>query len=399
MSAVGAKMISREIQLPKKYSFFLFGPRQTGKTTLVRSEFPNALEINLLETKRHFEYLKHPELLTEQVLAASLKNLTHIFIDEVQRVPVLLDQVHELIERFKASKKSMHFILSGSSARKLKRGAANLLGGRALSFHLHPFTFREFGNSPPALNDIINFGTLPPIFDIPEINIKEEFLRSYVETYLKEEVVAEALTRNLSGFLRFLQSAGEMNGEQINHSGIARDVSLSHVTVKEYFMVLQDTMIGFFLQSYSQSERKRHKISEKFYFFDTGVVRALQESLSSPAKPQTFAFGKLFETWIINEVRRFSDYHRKDFRLSFLRAANDVEVDLIIETPQGKLIAIEIKSKPNPSSFDYESGFKAIEALRPPDRKLVVCTAGVDRLVEDVAIVGYSSFLNIMKEF
>ncbi len=383
-------MFKREIKLPKDKNIFLFGPRQTGKTSLIRSLFPKAMHIDLLKTSEYYLFLQNPEFLRERVSENKSKI---IFIDEIQRVPELLNEVHRLIEE----DKTLKFILTGSSARKLKRGSANLLAGRAFSYHLYPLTSREL-NFQFSIKEMLSFGSLPPIFSFDDRESKNDFLRTYTETYVKEEVVAESLTRNLPGFLRFLQVAGQCNGEQLNFSNIGKDVQLNHVTVKDYFSILSDTLLGFFLLPFEYSERKRHKVAPKFYFFDPGVVRALQEVLAAPLRPKTFSYGNLFETWIINEVKRYSDYFKKDFRLSFLRTANDVEVDLIIQTPHKKIIAVEIKSSERPLLKDFKSGFLALESLCKIHKKIVVTPASFDRKVEDVAVLGFKSFMKFLEE-
>jgi predicted AAA+ superfamily ATPase len=207
----------------------------------------------------------------------------------------------------------------------------------------------------------------------------------------------EALSRNIGGFIRFLSIAAQCNGEQINFSNIARDVGLSDVTVKEYFKILEDTLLGTFLMPFAHSERKRHKLSPKFYFFDTGVLRATQKKLSLRIEPQTFEFGSYFETWIINEVRRISEYSRKDLEMSFLRTANNVETDLVITFPDGRVWAIEIKSKKDPIAKDFVSGFEALLAVAPEARCICVCSGDRARKVAGYDVIPYAEFFKELR--
>jgi len=250
-----------ENQLPKK-SFFLFGPRQVGKRMLLKKENAN-LTIDLLDPELQLSYTKNPNLLRQQV--EELKESSTIFIDEVQRVPKILDVIHSLMEQ----KPKLTFILCGSSARKLWRGAANLLGGRALYRTMHPLTFEELSETF-NLQWILAYGSLPKIYTT--LNQRkpaeaEDLLRAYVITYLKEEVKSEALVRNLQVFQKFLDVAAAQYAEQINFSGIARDCQIALSTIREYYSILEDTFLGTFLYPYLKSQRKRMSHQPKFYFF------------------------------------------------------------------------------------------------------------------------------------
>jgi predicted AAA+ superfamily ATPase len=386
-------MILRTAKLPKKQHFFLFGPRQTGKTTLVRNSFSKdqLFEVNLLETKT-YAYLKaNPSILYSEVKALRA-SCTHVFIDEVQKVPELLDEIQILIDE----KIPQKFIISGSSARKLKRGQANLLGGRAWKEVLFPLTLDELPENY-YLEKILSRGTLVPNV-LAESDYEAEMnLRSYSEVYLNEEIIAEGVTRNLGAFIRFLTVASQCNGEQLNFANIGRDVLMSAPTIKEYFTILEETLIGSFLPSFSFSERKKFKVSPKFYFFDTGVLRAMQGQLSAELQPQTFAYGNYFETWIVNQVSIISSYFRKDLKLSFLRTANDVEVDLIIETPKGKIIGVEIKSKHAPDLRDFGAGFTTLKSLVPDAKCICVYPGKNPRVTQDVSILPYAEFFEFVK--
>jgi predicted AAA+ superfamily ATPase len=388
------RYIKRELSLPKEQSFFLFGARQTGKTSLVKASFPekSVQEYNLFLSEQYARFVARPNLLREEVEAIK-GSVTHVFIDEVQRVPELLNEVQYLMDSDAGPK----FILTGSSARKLKRGRGNLLAGRAWSHNLFPLTYQELID-PPALPLLLSYGSLPANITASGINAKQENLRAYVDVYLKEEIEAEALSRNIGGFIRFLDVAAQMNGELINYSNIARDVGLSDVTVKEYFKILEDTLIGSFLLPFARSERKKHKLSPKFYFFDTGVLRALQKRMTLEIAPQTFEFGNYFETWIINEVHRISSYQRKDLSLSFLRTANDVEVDLVICFPDGHVLGVEIKSKETPQESDFVAGFKALRMLVPQAECVCVCPAKRPRKVGQWDVLPFEKLFELVRD-
>lgn len=332
-------MFNRLLQFPPNNSFFLFGARGTGKTFLLKQRFApsQALYIDLLDPDQNEIYTLRPGTLVEQ-LAALPEKTGWIIIDEIQKIPKLLDLVHQQIEtsRFK-------FALSGSSERKLKRGGANLLAGRAFVNHLFPLTAREIGEKF-SLNEVLSWGTLPRIFALENEEEKREFLRTYAHTYLREEIIQEQIVRKLDPFRRFLFVAAQMSGKIINFSKIAREVGASTQTVQTYFEILEDTLVGFLLQPFHESVRKRQSGNPKFYFFDTGVQRALEHTLTVELKPQTYAFGLAFEHLVINEIYRLQSYGKRDYRLSYIRTKDGVEIDVIIERPAMKRALVEIKS-------------------------------------------------------
>lgn len=332
-------MIFRLRKLPKKHSFFLFGPRGTGKTTLLKALFEpqKCLHIDLLEAKTEDLFFRNPDELYKIVKAQS-EETTHILIDEVQKIPKLLDVVHKLIEET-----DKFFILTGSSARKLKRGGANLLAGRAFLYHLFPFTCFELG-AEFDLEQALQWGALPKIHLITDTADKEEFLRSYTRVYLKEEILDEQVIRNLSPFRRFLEVAAQANGMVINFAKIARDVGVDAKTVASYFTILEDTLIGFFLEPHHNSLRKRLVGKSKFYFFDPGVVRSLAGQLTLPLQPKTSAFGKAFEHYVILQFKTLASYFEPDWHFSYLQTTSGVEIDLIVERPGQPLLCVEIKS-------------------------------------------------------
>ena len=251
-----------------------------------------------------------------------------VFIDEIQKIPPLLDEVQVVME----SKSPPRFVLSGSSARKLKRAQANLLGGRAWTLQLHPLTHVELEEAF-ELDKALAVGTLPKIYLEESREAANQYLKSYVETYFREEIEAEALVRSSGTFLRFLFLAGQESGRLLNYSSIARDTGTSHTTVKEYFKILENTLIGRFLLPFHKSPRQRLSQHPKFYLFDTGVERALTRKLSLKLDPRTREYGEAFEHWIVNETIRLAAYLGKDLELSYFRTERGAEVDLVIELP------------------------------------------------------------------
>lgn len=343
-------MVNRIPQFSDKNSFFLFGARGTGKTNLLKSRYSGSSNwyIDLLNPELARKYLIQPELLAQE-LAARKPAPEWIIIDEVQKVPALLDIAHQYIESHKQK-----FILSGSSARKLKRGAANLLAGRAFVYNLYPLTARELGESF-HLDNAISWGTLPKLLELTDEQDKKEYLRAYANTYLREEILQEQIIRNLVPFQRFLQVAAQMGGKIINYSKIALDTGTSVPTVQSYFQILEDTLLGFTLPQFHESIRKRQRSNPKFYFFDIGVQRALAEELNVRIQPRTSYYGYAFEQLVINEINRLQSYYRKDYRLSYLRTGSDVEIDLIIDRPGMERAVIEIKSSMAIDSTDLKS--------------------------------------------
>lgn len=356
---IGINMIERMLKPPKNKSFFLFGPRQTGKSTILKHTFSEETTVyyNLLQSDEYLRLSANPSIFREEIMARD-KNFTHVVVDEIQRIPVLLNEIHILME----SQNPPYFCMSGSSARKLKRSHANLLAGRAWTLYLYPFTHRECSGNF-LLDKALCYGTLPPVYLDDSIANAARTLKAYVETYLEEEIKSEALVRNIGGFLRFLKLAGHENGNIINYSNISRETGTYYKTVKEFFQILDDTLVGFFILPYSKSSpRKRLVKHPKFYFFDTGVQRAITGKLSVMLEKGTSEYGKVFEHFIIAEILRLTKYSEKDYTFSFYRTESGAEVDLIIETPDGKTYAIEIKAADNPPSGSL-SGLKSFAEI------------------------------------
>ncbi len=346
-----------EWKFPKR-SFFIFGPRQTGKSTLLK-KLETKLSLDLLKPETHLLYTKAPSTLAKEVLALREKK-GWILIDEVQRVPQLLDVIHSLMEEFP----HLHFVMSGSSARKLRRGASNLLGGRALYRTLHPLTYEEL-DQKFDLETVLSYGSLPKIYLTlaerdPEL--AQDLLRSYVTTYLEEEIKSEALVRNLQGFQNFIDVAAAQFSEQVNLSEVGKQCLVPYATVREYYSILEDTLIGFFLFPYLKSFRKRMSHAPKFYFFDNGVTRAILGQTKAP--PSSLEKGRLFEQWMIQEVNRINRYFQKDWKLTFWRTSHGAEVDLLLEQGNRLLVALEFKFKRSFSGQDF-SGLQAFKETHP----------------------------------
>ena len=348
-------MYQRSLTILKSQSFFLFGPRGTGKSTFLdgflRDE--ERVTFDLLDPELADELISYPNNLLSRL--APYEGLrAWVVIDEVQKAPQLLDIVHKLIKE-----KRFKFALTGSSARKLKRGAANLLAGRALVYSMFPLTCEELGEDA-QLMDILQFGSLPEIFSLKSPVAKAKFLKSYAQTYLKEEIISEQIVRNLPPFRRFLDVAAQSDTEVINYSNIAKDIHSDPKTVSGYYDILEDTLLGFRLPAYSKSIRRKQKKAPKFYLFDTGVTRALAERVDYELAPKTFEYGQLFESFIVNEIKRRLTYLDKQFSLSYMRVSDDTEIDLIIEQSSKARWIIEIKST---TSVD-ERHARALATLR-----------------------------------
>lgn len=329
----------RLITIPTEDSILLFGPRGVGKSTLLKVLFApdECLWIDLLSADQEDRYLRNPDALQAEV-AAMPDEQKHVIIDEIQKVPKLLDIVHKLIEETEKV-----FVLTGSSARKLKKGAANLLAGRAFLYHLAPYLPQELDESFD-LTTALTWGMLPKIYHYQDRQQRDNYLKAYAHTYLKEEVWAEHFIRNLTPFRYFLEVAAQCNGKVLNYSKIGRDVGVDYKTVENYYSILEDTLLGFFLPAYSGSFRKQVSLSPKFYLFDVGVMRALGRMLSVPVRERTNYYGDLFEHFIISEIKKYTNYFQDEFRLSYIRTKSGQEIDVIVQRPARKTLLIEIKS-------------------------------------------------------
>ncbi len=322
-----------KMDLPQGQSAFLFGARKTGKSTYLKKHYPSSVYIDLLQTDLYLAYSKAPWILREEITKLDAEALIHpIVIDEIQKIPELLDEIHWLIENTDA-----YFILCGSSARKLRQRGVNLLGGRAISYYFFPFVYPEITNFD--LLKALNFGLLPSHY---LANDPEALLRSYVQEYLTQEIQQEALTRNLPSFMRFLDSFAYHNGELVNYSNIARDCGIDSKTVKEYFQILVDTLIGYYVHPYvPKSGRDVLSATSKFYLFDTGIVTQLTQEYLKQIKGD-FA-GKLFENFILSQLIAYKYLVSPNIEIKFWRTRTELEVDFIIT--RGKKVLASIESK------------------------------------------------------
>ena len=304
MTTIVAEYVRRCIRPPQQ-SFFLFGPRGTGKTMWVNREFPDIHTVNLLDEGLYQSYLADISRFAGELRA--LEPRSWVFVDEIQRLPSLLNEVHRFIEE-----RGHRFVLTGSSARKLRRGGVNLLAGRALVRFMHPFLPVELG-SAFDLESVLTAGSMPLIWNAPE---RAETLRSYVQTYLKEEIQAEALVRNLPGFARFLPIAGIMHGQTVNISAAARDAGVSRTTAQGYLEILEDTLLAFRLPAFEAKLRVRERAHPKLYFVDPGLARAVRGAHGAQQPLQPHETGALFEGWIAAVLRAHRDYFHRYVRTS-----------------------------------------------------------------------------------
>jgi predicted AAA+ superfamily ATPase len=379
-------MVHRIIKLPRRSSFFLFGARQTGKTTLIQSLFKKDVwTIDLLMNDVYFALSKDPSRFRREAIEKiEFEKVKIIFIDEVQRIPALLNEVQYLMQHY-----TCQFILTGSSARKLKRGGANLLAGRAVERRLYPLTFAELKDSF-GLDDVLRYGSLPAVSGRTNSE-KKDILSAYVHTYLREEIQAEGIARNIGGFSNFLDLAADHFGELVSYSAIARECHLPVRTVQSYYEILEDTLVGFRLLPYRKSLRKRLTAHPKFYLFDSGVTNAVNKHLTGTIDRKLF--GRLFEQWIVIETQRIFEYSNSETTMHYWRTNHGAEVDLVL-VKHGKIIAAyEIKSTPNITG----SHLTGLRAFREDNKNVpcyVICTAENAFEIDKVKILPWRKYLS-----
>lgn len=367
-----------DIKLPKNRSAFLWGPRKSGKSYWLKHTYPDAPLIDLLKTKEYGEYSIYPHLLSERY--KEHKGL--VIIDEIQKVPSLLDEVHWLIENSKN-----HFILTGSSARKLKKGKANLLGGRAWRYHMAPLSFMEVSGFD--LESVMTSGLLPPHFLSPN-PLKD--LEAYVYDYLKEEIAAEALTENLPTFHQFLKVAALTSSELLNYVNVASECGVSAKSVRTYFDILEDTYLGFRIKPWGKSKERRLIQTEKFYLFDVGVKNYLAKS---QPKIGSAEFGKSFEHFILMELKAYQAYKNPELDIYFWRTANDQEVDFILGD---KIAALEIKATEHVTSKNCNH-LKALLEDGPVKHKYIVSLETQPRTLSNgIKVLPWKLFLQMLWE-
>ena len=366
-------MIQRSCQFSKTNSFFLFGPRGTGKTTLLHSLFSkkDTLFVDLLNVSLFEEFLFDLSRFEALINTKQNKN-KRVVVDEVQKLPRLLDIIHAQIQ-----KKKRQFILTGSSSRRLKQRGTNLLAGRAWVYHLYPFSSFEM-KKRFNLKSALEWGTLPEAALAKNKEDAREYLNAYVGTYLEKEIQQEQWVRKLQPFRRFLSIAAQMNGKIINKSKIARDTGVDDVTIANYFEILEDTLLGITLPAFHLSVRKAQKQASKFYFIDSGIKRALSKTLTVELLPQTSAFGEAFEHWFLLEVIRNASYKRKDWTYSYLQTKDGAEIDLIIQRPKD-FVLIEIKSKNRVNKEDVKVLETLAKDIDPTAKKWLVSRDPLER--------------------
>lgn len=358
--------------LLKKKSFFLFGPRSTGKTTLIHHTLKKTKVYDLLDSEAYRRLLKRPKILEEE--NTSKENI--IVIDEIQKHPALLDEVHRLIQ------KGYRFLLTGSSSRKIKRQPVNLLAGRAWQANLFPLSWSEIPQF--SLIKYLNRGGLPAVYNCSDY---QEELNAYVSLYLREEIQSEAVTRNVQAFAEFLDLIALSNGQEINYENFSRDLQVSPGTLKKYIEILNDTLLGFPLPGYTKTKKRKAITRAKYYLFDLGVVNTLcQRGL---IKKRSELFGRAFEHFIILEVRTYLSYSRKRFGMTYWRSTSQAEVDLVI----GDRAAIEIKS----TELAQDKHLKSLRALKEENligQYILVSLDSEERITKDkIKILPWEGFL------
>lgn len=357
-------------------STFLWGARQTGKSTLLKKLYPDAPYFDLLLSDEYERFLRNPSLLREIL---SIGDLTSpVIIDEIQRIPSLLNEVHWLIEN-----RGLRFILSGSSPRKILRSGGNLLGGRAMRYELYPLTSAEI----PDFNLLkaLNGGLLPRHY---LSNSPEKLLSAYIGSYLRDEIIAEAKIRNITSFSKFLEAAAFSNGEMVNFSNIAAECSISSPTVKEYFQILEDTMTGRFVPAYQKKPKRRVITAPKFYYFDVGIAGYLLKR--GRIETGSEAFGKALEHFIYQEIYAYSHYSDKNFNISYWRTASQIEVDFILGDNE---VALEIKST-NMVNSRHLKGLKSFSEEYKTRKSIVVSTDPYPRVINDITVLPWKIFLD-----
>jgi predicted AAA+ superfamily ATPase len=369
-------------------NYLILGPRQTGKSTWVITNLKETsyFVIDLLKKDLFKRYEKHPEQLREDIVyQIQEKKIKVVFIDEIQKIPDLFDVVHDLIED-----KKITFYLSGSSAKKFRQKGINLLGGRAKLAYMFPFTYLELLEKF-KLEEVLQYGSLPGIYFHEQID-KIDYLKAYVDLYLKEEIQNEALVRKFQDFSRFIDVAAIYAAQILSYKNISRDAQIAENTVKNYFKILEDTLVGYFLPAWDISVKKQLSKHPKFYFFDNGINNALLLQLKNPLHPEQR--GHLFEQWMINEIRAIASYYKAEFHFHFWRTYDGTyEVDLVLSRANVIHYAIEIKGKKNLEKADFKS-LIALKAEHPQVKCYLVSEVVVPSIKDDIIAIGWRDFFN-----
>ncbi len=371
----------------KSKSLFLFGPRQTGKSSLIANQIQDDVKLSwsLLNARIRRRCQEDPGVLRDEIETRKIHDGL-VIIDEIQKVPELLDEVHLLIEET-----DIRFLLTGSSARRLKEKGVNLLGGRAGKMNLHPFVWPEVREFNPTLDRILKYGMLPSVFlsDSPD-----DVLDDYINVYLQDEIAGEGLVRQLPKFERFLDTAALTNAEEINYSNIASDVMMSRASITEWYGILYDTLIGFSVPPYTKTKKRKAVDTERFYYFDVGLVRYLL-GLDDIVDTQT-EYGKLFETYIAEELSAYLDYNKRRERLSYWRTQqSSFEVDYVI----GDEVAVETKTTKRVNEKKDLRGLRALKEEGIFKKYIVVSRDNISRTTDDgIILLPWNLFLDWLWE-
>jgi predicted AAA+ superfamily ATPase len=374
------KIYPRLLKQPQG-SFFLFGPRGTGKSTWLRRHLDEAHYIDLLDEARYHDYLRHPGGFADEL--RTLPGGAVVVVDEIQRIPQLLNEVHRFIE-----KSGLRFALCGSSARKLKQSGTNLLAGRAVRRSMHPFVPEEIGDDFD-LEETLFRGTLPVILGAPD---PDEALEAYAQMYLREEIQAEALVRSLPDFVRFLPVAALFHGQVINISSLARDAGVARTTVNGYLTILEDTLVAYRLPFFESRHRVRQRRHPKLYFCDPGIVRAIGRRRGSPGPEER---GHLFEGWVAGLLRAYHDYRDLFDEWGYWAVSKTVEVDFVLRRGRD-CVAVEVKSKERVSRHDMR-GLHAVVGLDGLVRRILVTTGGRRQRTQDgIDVIPARDFADVL---
>jgi predicted AAA+ superfamily ATPase len=360
-----------------KNSFFLWGVRQSGKSTLLKEKYPQSLVFDLLLSDLHRRLLNNPEQFREIVLASNPQS--PVIVDEIQKLPMLLDEIHWLIEN-----KKYQFILSGSTPRKIIKQGVNLLGGRALRYELYPLSFAELPDF--KLIKALNNGLLPRHYLSDDV---DHMVEAYIGNYLEDEIIAETKIRNAETFSKFLTKAAFSNGEIINYTNIATDCGVSSPTIREYFNILDETLIGNFVPAFQKKPKRRTVSAPKFYFFDVGIVNALLKR--KPIQQGSVNFGFAFEHFIFHELKTYSQYSGKKYPIHYWRTSSQFEVDFVLGDHE---IAVEVKSTENVNS-KHTKGMLAFAEEYKLKKKIIVSQDNLPRNLDNgILVLPWQEFLN-----
>ena len=375
-------MLNRLLEIDEHTSAFILGPRGTGKTHWLKGNFPDCLYFDLLRHETFTEFLANPSILEDRIPS---NYDDYIIIDEIQKVPSLLNEVHRLIEH-----KKKRFILTGSSARSLRKKGVNLLAGRALTYHMHPLTIAEMGEAFD-LTKLLRYGALPKAYTLKN---PSHYLASYVQTYLKEEVQQEALTRNLALFTRFLNTASFSQGEVLNYASIARELGSNKQSISNFFDILDDLLIAVRIPVFTRRAKRKTVAQMKFYYFDTGVYRSLRPK--GPLDSEKELTGAALETLFLQQARAINDYYRWGYDFYYWRTVDQHEVDFVLYGEKG-FHAIEIKRKQKLQPKDFR-GLALFGEDYPEAKRFVFYGGNTCYTHKDINVIPFTQAIKTLPE-